>query len=135
MAIRRVRPGEDLVGTQISRRDFLKVGGVGLAGATLLGTLPGCGVFKQDGGQQGGGSGTFTLDLGADIPDMNSVTTTDLNSARLLNNVNEGLTRLEENEKPRPAMAKSVDISDDKLTYTFTLRDGIKWSNGDPVTS
>src|SRR5215216_6936766 len=120
----------------ISRRDFLKMGSAGFAGTTLLGTLPGCGVFSEGGQQSGAGSKrVFTLDLGADIPDMNSVTTTDLNSARLLNNVNEGLTRLEENEKPRPAMAKSVDISDDKLTYTFTLRDGIKWSNGDPVTS
>jgi oligopeptide transport system substrate-binding protein len=135
MAIRRGRPGKGLVGTQISRRDFLKVGGVGLAGATLLGTLPGCGVFKQGGGQQGGGDDTFTLDLGADIPDMNSVTTTDLNSARLLNNINEGLYRLDGNEKPHPAMAESVDISDDTLTYTFTLRDAIKWSNGDPVTA
>jgi oligopeptide transport system substrate-binding protein len=136
MAIRRVTPGKVLVGPQMSRRDFLKAGGVGLAGATLLGTLPGCEVFKQGGGgQQGGGSGTFTLDLGADIPDMNSITTTDLNSARLLNNINEALYRLDANEKPHPAMAKSVDISDDTLTYTFTLRDGIKWSNGDPVTA
>ena len=135
MAIRRVRPGKVIVGPQMSRRDFLKAGGVGLAGATLLGTLPGCGVFKQGGGQQGGGSDTFTLDLGADIPDMNSITTTDLNSARLLTNINEGLYRLDANEKPHPAMAKSVDISDDTLTYTFTLRDGIKWSNGDPVTA
>jgi oligopeptide transport system substrate-binding protein len=136
MAIRRVRPGKVLVGTQISRRDFLKAGGVGLAGATLLGTLPGCGVFKQGGGgQQGGGSDTFTLAEVADIADMNSVTTTDLYSARLLNNINEGLYRLDANDKPHPAMAKSVDISDDTLTYTFTLRDGIKWSNGDPVTA
>jgi oligopeptide transport system substrate-binding protein len=120
----------------MSRRDFLKAGGVGLAGATLLGTLPGCGVFKQGGGgQQGGGSDTFTLAEVADIADMNSVTTTDLYSARLLNNINEGLYRLDANDKPHPAMAKSVDISDDTLTYTFTLRDGIKWSNGDPVTA
>jgi oligopeptide transport system substrate-binding protein len=136
MAIRRVRPGKILVGPQMSRRDFLKAGGVGLAGATLLGTLPGCGVFKQGGGgQQGGGSDTFTLAEVADIADMNSVTTTDLYSARLLNNINEGLYRLDANDKPHPAMAKSVDISDDTLTYTFTLRDGIKWSNGDPVTA
>jgi oligopeptide transport system substrate-binding protein len=136
MAIRRVRPGKVIVGPQMSRRDFLKAGGVGLAGATLLGTLPGCGVFKQGGGgQQGGGSDTFTLAEVADIADMNSVTTTDLYSARLLNNINEGLYRLDANDKPHPAMAKSVDISDDTLTYTFILRDGIKWSNGDPVTA
>jgi oligopeptide transport system substrate-binding protein len=34
-----------------------------------------------------------------------------------------------------PAQAESVQISDDGLNYTFTLRNGIKWSNGDPVTS
>ena len=34
-----------------------------------------------------------------------------------------------------PAMAEGVEISEDRLTYTFTLRDGVKWSNGDPVTS
>jgi oligopeptide transport system substrate-binding protein len=137
MRIERVRMEEPAGAIRISRRDFLKLGGAGLAGATLLGTVPGCGVFSQGGQQGGGGAGdkTFTLDLGADIPDMNSVTNTDINSSRLLNNINEGLFRLDENEKPHPAMAKSVDISDDKLTYTFTLRDGIKWSNGDPVTS
>jgi len=136
MKIERLRTEGASGAIRVSRRDFLKIGGTGLVGAALLGTA-GCGVFEQGGGQQGGGAGgnTFTLDLGADIPDMNSVTTTDLNSARLLNNVNEGLFRLDENEKPQPAMAKSVDISDDKLNYTFTLRDGIKWSNGDPVTS
>ena len=32
-------------------------------------------------------------------------------------------------------MAESSEMSDDGLDYTFTLRDGIKWSNGDPVTS
>jgi oligopeptide transport system substrate-binding protein len=131
--------GETPGAVRITRRDFLKIGGTGLAGATLLGAVPGCGVFQQGGGQGGGtsagGQNVFTLDLGADIPDMDSATTTDLNSARLLNNVNEGLYRLDENEEPQPAQAQSVDISGDKLTYTFTLRDGIKWSNSDPVTA
>ena len=113
--------------TRITRKDFLKIGGTGLAGAALLGTT-GCGVFQQGGGRQGGGSGgqnAFKLDLGADIPDMDSVTAQDVVSARLLNNTNEGLYRLDENEQPKPAQAESVDVSDDKLTYTFTLRDGI----------
>jgi oligopeptide transport system substrate-binding protein len=46
-----------------------------------------------------------------------------------------GLYRLDPNSKPFPDMAEGVDISEDGLNYTFTLRDGIKWSNGDPVTS
>lgn len=34
-----------------------------------------------------------------------------------------------------PAAAESWEVSEDGLTYTFTLRDGIVWSNGDPVTA
>lgn len=34
-----------------------------------------------------------------------------------------------------PYLAKSFKISDDKLTYTVTLRKGIKWSDGKPLTS
>ena len=46
MAIRRVRPSKVLVGTQFSRRDFLKLSGTGLAGAALLGTA-GCGSLFE----------------------------------------------------------------------------------------
>src|SRR5215207_6665674 len=46
-----------------------------------------------------------------------------------------GLYRLDPNSRPFPDLAEGVDISEDRLNYTFTLRDGITWSNGDPVTS
>src|SRR5450432_1638639 len=36
--------------------------------------------------------------------------------------------------KIQPQMADSK-VSDDKLTYTFTLRDGLKWHDGAPVTA
>src|SRR5262249_24058018 len=36
---------------------------------------------------------------------------------------------------PIPGAAEKIDISDDKLTYTFHLRPDGRWSNGDPVTS
>lgn len=51
----------------------------------------------------------------------------------ILNNLMEGLTRLGKDHKVEPAMAKEWKVSPDGLTYTFILRDGIKWSNGDPV--
>lgn len=51
----------------------------------------------------------------------------------ILNNAFEGLTRLNKDQDPEPAMAEKWDISEDGKVYTFTLRDGIKWSNGDPV--
>lgn len=46
----------------------------------------------------------------------------------------EGLVRYDQDNKIQPGMAKEWKISEDKLTYTFTLRD-TKWSNGDPVTA
>ena len=51
-----------------------------------------------------------------------------------LNNLMEGLVRLDENLEPQPAMAESIDVSPDGLTYTFKLRDA-QWTNGDPVTA
>lgn len=52
-----------------------------------------------------------------------------------LNNLMEGLTRLSEDHLAVEATAEKIDISDDGLTYTFTIRDGAKWSNGDPVVA
>lgn len=52
-----------------------------------------------------------------------------------LNNLMEGLTRLDEDHTPVEATAEKIDISEDGLTYTFTIREGAKWSNGDPVTA
>ena len=36
---------------------------------------------------------------------------------------------------PQPAGAETVEISDDKLVYTFHLREDATWSNGDPVVA
>ena len=136
MAIRRVRPGKVFVGTQFSRKDFLKLSGTGLAGAALLGTA-GCGSVFEGGG--GGGSAqktdTLNINLLTEVPDLNSATTSDATSFNVLTNLMEGFYRLDPDQNPKPAAAEGVEISKDELTYTFTLRDGLAWSNGDPVTS
>lgn len=44
------------------------------------------------------------------------------------------LLAMDENFKVQPQMAE-WKVSDDKLTYTFTLRDGLKWHDGQPVTA
>src|ERR1700744_876374 len=41
----------------------------------------------------------------------------------------------DENFNIQPQMVKDYSVSDDKLTYTFTLRDGLKFHDGAPVTS
>ncbi len=140
MRIQRARHAGGASGVlRISRRDFLKIGGTGLAGAALLGTA-GCGVFEQ-GGQQwgnggGGGSKAITVNLEDSIRGLDSAANaTDEVSFNVLVNAIEGLYRLDENDQPVPGQAEDVQTSEDGLTYTFTLRDGIQWSNGDPVTS
>ncbi|HIK04270.1 MAG TPA: ABC transporter substrate-binding protein [Trichormus sp. M33_DOE_039] len=37
--------------------------------------------------------------------------------------------------KVEPALAESWQISDDRLRFTFTLREGLKWSDGQPLTA
>ncbi|CAM5780453.1 MULTISPECIES: peptide ABC transporter substrate-binding protein [Brevibacillus] len=58
----------------------------------------------------------------------------DATSGAIVRATFDGLTRLDKDSKPMNSIAEDVKISDDRLTYTFTLRDA-KWSNGDPVTA
>lgn len=52
-----------------------------------------------------------------------------------LNNLMEGLTRLDANHEPKAATAKDWDVSEDGKTYTFHIREDAKWSNGDDLTA
>ncbi|WP_295807406.1 ABC transporter substrate-binding protein [uncultured Nitratireductor sp.] len=47
----------------------------------------------------------------------------------------EGLLRYDEKLQPMPQLAKSWEVSEDGLTYTFKLHDNIKWHDGEPFTS
>jgi peptide/nickel transport system substrate-binding protein len=44
------------------------------------------------------------------------------------------LFALDKDLKPQPQMVDTWKVSDDKLTYSFTLRPGLKWHDGMPVT-
>src|SRR6478735_8826156 len=45
------------------------------------------------------------------------------------------LFALDERREPKPQMVDSYSVSDDGLTYTFVLRDGLLWHDGAPVTA
>src|SRR5215475_2473158 len=45
------------------------------------------------------------------------------------------LFALDADFKIQPQMVEKWDVSADKLTWSFTLRDGLAWSDGKPVTS
>ncbi|PIE91765.1 peptide ABC transporter substrate-binding protein [Bacillus fungorum] len=70
----------------------------------------------------------------AEIPTMDVTKATDGESMNVMKNVFEGLYTLGEGNKLIPAVAESYEVSEDKKTYTFHLRDS-KWSNGTPVTA
>jgi oligopeptide transport system substrate-binding protein len=53
----------------------------------------------------------------------------------VLDHTFEGLTKRDPNGTIVPGMAKEIKLADDDVTYTFTLRDDVVWSNGDPVTA
>jgi len=75
----------------------------------------------------------FNLD--ADPPSVDPQLNTDSSGAMVINNTFEGLMRNDALGKPEPAMAESVDISEDKTVYTFHLRKDAKWSDGKIVTA
>ncbi|WLD94532.1 peptide ABC transporter substrate-binding protein [Alkalihalobacillus sp. AL-G] len=116
---------------------FMVVLSVFLTGCNFTGSSTDSTDENTDGEstETGTSDNVLNLSIENDIPDLNQVTTTDSISFSILNNVMEGLYRLDENNEPQPAMAKEVEVTDDKLTYTFTLRDDIKWSNGEPITA
>ncbi len=49
--------------------------------------------------------------------------------------IGECLARFDDQMRPQPWIAESWSVSDDKLTWTFKIRDGVKFSNGHPVTA
>lgn len=50
-------------------------------------------------------------------------------------NIYESLLVYDPDLTPRPSLAESWSVSDDELTYTFTIRRGVKWHDGQPMTA
>ncbi len=106
---------------------------VGLGTMTLasVAILAACGgaSSKSDAGR------APQLAIPTDISTLDSTMATDTYSNIFIGNTEEGATRVASDGKAEPALAKSVEESSDGLTYTITLRSGLKWSNGDPLTA
>ncbi|MCD8020345.1 MAG: peptide ABC transporter substrate-binding protein [Clostridiales bacterium] len=80
------------------------------------------------------GSKSVTIMSENDLMSLDSGITTDGTSFEVINAFTDGLYGYAEDGTLELAMAESVDISDDGLTYTFTIRDAT-WSNGEAVTA
>ena len=79
--------------------------------------------------------GMVTVDLRAEPPDLNPITTSDVASADILRMTTAGLMKLDENDQPVKDLAEDYTVSEDGCTYTFKIRQDAKWNNGDPVTA
>lgn len=72
----------------------------------------------------------------AELTSGDLTTVVDTNTFTMLKNVQEGLYRFDENNRLQKALVKEdPEVSEDKMTYTFHLREDAKWSNGDSVTA
>ncbi|MFD1425795.1 oligopeptide transport system substrate-binding protein [Kroppenstedtia sanguinis] len=114
------------------RRWFFPLLAVVMSSSLLL---TGCGLTggaMGTGEKAGDKEQVLDMTLEAEPPGLDSAVTTDVISFDVLNNVMEGLYRLDKDNRPEPGIASGVEISEDKKTYTFRLRDS-KWSDDEPV--
>ncbi|MHB8071255.1 MAG: peptide ABC transporter substrate-binding protein [Candidatus Cryosericum sp.] len=97
-------------------------------------TFTGCGKTGSTTPSDVAATQTVSFNLGTDPESLDPATASGNPALGTLVELFDGLTRNDKNNVPQAAMASTWDISDDKLTYTFHLRDA-KWSNGDAVTA
>lgn len=83
----------------------------------------------------GGSGGTLNMRNTMEPTSLNTLLAAYAYDFTPINAMIECLYRDDENDVPQPAGAETVDISDDKLVYTFHLREDATWSNGDPVVA
>ncbi|MEV4569656.1 ABC transporter substrate-binding protein [Nonomuraea sp. NPDC049419] len=108
------------------------------AGGLLLATAACGGGGSGDTGGGSGGSKGQSLSVGFVAEPANLDFTSTEGAAipqALLVNVYEGLVKLDQNGEIVPLLAEKWDVSDDRKTYTFTLRKDVKFSSGAPFTA
>jgi oligopeptide transport system substrate-binding protein len=77
----------------------------------------------------------ITVNWGTEPPSLDPGLATDTTSANILLNIMDPLIALDDELNPIDYAAESHEVSEDGKTVTFTLRDDLKWTNGDPVTA
>jgi len=112
-------------------------------GAVLL--IAACGSSGGSGGSSGGTGGSasgpvrggnLTFAAVQDAQSMNATTVFDNNSIWIFEQIFQTLyTVTNDGKSVVPQLATSYKVSADKKTYTFTLRHGVKFSTGQPMTS
>lgn len=115
---------------KLHRRTILKSITLGLALSVSLGSL----ALGQDVETPTPG-GTMVVTLGANPDHLNPAISSSVIVAMPAQAIIEGLIRLDGEFLPQPALATSWDVSEDSKTFTFHLRDGVTWHDGEAFTA
>lgn len=128
------RDWTQLSGPRVSRRTVLSF----TAGSAAVMALGACGSESPSGQKGGAGKrggsivAAWNLDKFSSLDPQMAVGADQMS---LLVNVTEGLTRVTPSFDIEGALAETWDVSKDGRTYTFKLRKGVKWHNGDDFTA
>ena len=114
-----------------------------LLAAAMVSTtvLSGCGGSK-DNGADAGNAGAVTAEgnnlvvqLGPDPETMDPALNSAIDASNMIIHLFEPLLNIDKDNNVIGGMAETWEVSEDGLTYTFHLRDGLKWSDGSEFTS
>ena len=75
------------------------------------------------------------INLASEPAKVDPALNSSVDGACLAVNMFEGLYTYDKDGNLQPALAENTEVSEDGLTYTFTLRDGLKWSDGTDLTA
>ena len=129
---------------RISRRNFLKVAGVGAAalglaacGGSKSGSTATSGSASSAAGSSTGSVNTagFTVQYGPNPETLDPSLNSAVDGANTIITIFEPLLIINENNEVIGGQAESWEESEDGLTWTFTMRDGLKWSDGTDLTA
>ena len=117
----------------------IKFIGLKIIGLAVLVTLfPAAGgslELKPHGSSDAPTKGTFKFNLSSSPTTLNPLSSTDAYSSEVQDFVVESLLQRDvETYEWVPSLAKDWEVSDDGLKYTFTIREGVKWHDGQPLT-
>ena len=100
---------------------FKKMLAIFLSAALFVTAFAGCGKKKADG---------ITVQIGPNPETLDPALNSAVDGGNMLITLFETLLIIDQDNKVQPGQAEKYDISDDGLTWTFTMRDGLKWSDG-----
>lgn len=100
---------------------FKKMLAIFLSAALFVTAFAGCGKKKADG---------ITVQIGPNPETLDPALNSAVDGGNMLITLFETLLIIDHDNKVQPGQAEKYEVSPDGLTWTFTMRDGLKWSDG-----